>query len=449
MTYQTRRQLPLDVMVLVPLLVLIVFSYVPMAGIVIAFQKFIPARGLFGDQKWIGLDNFIYVANLPHAARAVRNSLIIASLKIVFGLAVPIVVALLLNEIRIKGLRRTIQTVIYLPHFLSWVILAGVLIDILSPSRGFVNRMLSAVGFEPIFFLADPGWFRVMIIVSHVWKEFGFGTIIYLAAITTIDPGFYEAAVMDGARRLRQMWHITIPGMAMVIVLIAALSLGSVLNAGFEQILNLYNPLVYETGDIIDTPGLSQFRRRTFYVWIMFFTMLFSGGLIPTYMVVRQLGLIDSIWALVLPAGVPVWNVLILLNFFRRLPVEMEESAAMDGAGHWTILWKIYIPASLAALATLVLFAAVTHWNAWFAGMIYMRSLEKYPLQTFLRSIVAVKDMTSLRSMTLQEARDYATISYRTMRSAQILIGALPILLLYPFLQRYFVKGIVIGSVKG
>ena len=253
MTYQTRRQLPLDVMVLLPLLVLIVFSYVPMAGIVIAFQKFIPAKGLFGDQKWIGLDNFVYIANLPHAARAVRNSLIIASLKIVFGLVVPIVVALLLNEIRIKGLRRTIQTVIYLPHFLSWVILAGVLIDILSPSRGFVNKMILAAGFEPIFFLADPEWFRVMIVVSHVWKEFGFGTIIYLAAITTIDPGFYEAAVMDGARRLRQMWHITIPGMAMVIVLIAALSLGSVLNAGFEQILNLYNPLVYETGDIIDT----------------------------------------------------------------------------------------------------------------------------------------------------------------------------------------------------
>ena len=253
MTYRTRRQLPLDVMVLLPLLVLIVFSYVPMAGIVIAFQKFIPAKGLFGDQKWIGLDNFIYIANLPHASRAFRNSLIIASLKIVFGLVVPITVALLLNEIRIKGLRRTIQTVIYLPHFLSWVILAGVLIDILSPSRGFVNRTLTAVGFEPIFFLADPAWFRVMIVVSHVWKEFGFGTIIYLAAITTIDPGFYEAAVMDGARRLRQMWHITIPGMAMVIILIAALSLGSVLNAGFEQILNLYNPLVYETGDIIDT----------------------------------------------------------------------------------------------------------------------------------------------------------------------------------------------------
>ena len=253
MTYRTRRQLPLDAMVLLPLLVLIVFSYVPMAGIVIAFQKFIPAKGLFGDQKWIGLDNFIYIANLPHAARAFRNSLIIASLKIVFGLIVPIVAALLLNEIRIKGLRRTIQTVIYLPHFLSWVILAGVLIDILSPSRGFVNRTLTAVGFEPIFFLADPEWFRIMIVVSHVWKEFGFGTIIYLAAITTIDPGFYEAAVMDGARRLRQMWHITIPDMAMVIILIAALSLGSVLNAGFEQILNLYNPLVYETGDIIDT----------------------------------------------------------------------------------------------------------------------------------------------------------------------------------------------------
>ena len=195
----------------------------------------------------------------------------------------------------------------------------------------------------------------------------------------------------------------------------------------------------------------SSFRRRSYYVWLIFFTMLFNGGLIPTYMVVKQLGLLDTVWALILPPpfGIPVFNVLILLNFFRNIPTALEEAAFIDGASHWTTLWKIYIPTSMAALATLTLFVAVNHWNSWFDGMIYMNNPNKYPMQTFLRSIVILPDIASRRSITMTEAKELAHISERTVKSAQIFIGALPILVVYPYLQRYFVKGMVLGSLKG
>ena len=253
MDHRLKRELPLHLMLIVPLLVIIVFSYVPMAGIIIAFQRFIPARGLFGDQRWVGFDNFTYVFQLPSVLRALKNTIVIAFLKIVFGQLTPILFALLINELFNVKLKKAIQTSIYLPHFLSWVILAGVLIDILSPRYGLLNRLLGGFGIEPVFFLGDNDWFQFTMVVTHVWKEFGFGTIIYLAAITTIDPQQYEAAHIDGASRWRQMWHITLPGMTMIIVLIAVLNLGDVLNAGFEQIFNLYSPQTYETGDILDT----------------------------------------------------------------------------------------------------------------------------------------------------------------------------------------------------
>ena len=253
MNHKLKRELPLDLMLLAPLCVIVIFSYVPMAGIIIAFQKFIPAKGLFGNQRWVGLGNFTYIFQLPAAVRALKNTVVIAFLKILFGEITPIIFALLINELRSLRLKKAVQTTIYLPHFLSWIILAGVLIDVFSPSYGLVNRLLVRIGVEPIFFLGDNFWFPVTLISTHVWKVFGFGTIIYLAAMSNIDPQLYEAAVMDGASRWRQMWHITIPGMRMIIVLIAVLNLGNVLNAGFDQIFNLYSPQVYESGDVLET----------------------------------------------------------------------------------------------------------------------------------------------------------------------------------------------------
>lgn len=240
-------------MILPGFLFLLVFNYLPIGGIIIAFQKFIPAKGLFGDQDWIGLRNFEYVMNLPNFDNIMWNTFYIAMMKVILGLLVPIVIAILLNEVRHMALKRGVQTAIYLPHFLSWVVLGGIFIEILSPNDGLVNRALQSFGIEPIFFLGDNRWFPNTMILTDVWKEFGYGTIIYLAALTSINPNLYEAAQIDGASRWRQTLHVTLPGMQMVIVLLMVLNLGNLLNAGFDQIFNMYSPMVYESGDILDT----------------------------------------------------------------------------------------------------------------------------------------------------------------------------------------------------
>ncbi len=248
-----KKQLPFHLMLLPAVLIVFVYMYIPLGGLIIAFQKFIPAKGLFGNQKWVGLDNFIYLYHLPGAISALRNTVIIAFWKIILHLIIPITVSILLNEVRSTAFRRTAQTLIYLPHFLSWIIMGGILIDILSPSGGIVNRLLGLFGKEPVFFLGSNDHFRFTLIFTDIWKEFGFNTIVYLAAITNIDPNQYEAATIDGANRFQRMVHVTLPNMRMIIVLMMVLSLGNVLNAGFDQVFNLYSKQVYATGDILDT----------------------------------------------------------------------------------------------------------------------------------------------------------------------------------------------------
>ena len=247
-----KMEIPLHIMIMPGLLFVLVFSYGPMAGVSIAFQQFMLGKGMFGSE-WIGLANFEYVYSLPDTMRVIRNTVVISVMKIVAGQIAPIVTALLLNEVRKKLFKRTVQTMIYLPNFLSWVILSGILLEILSPTTGIVNDLLAWLGFERIFFLGRADWFPAVMVISDVWKEFGFNTIVYLAALAGINPVLYEAAVIDGANRWRQTWHVTLPGMTPIIMLLATLSLGQVLNAGFDQIFNLYSPTVYETGDIIDT----------------------------------------------------------------------------------------------------------------------------------------------------------------------------------------------------
>lgn len=189
-----------------------------------------------------------------------------------------------------------------------------------------------------------------------------------------------------------------------------------------------------------------QFRFRTGYVWFFAVTMFFGGGLIPTYIIVKETGLMNSLWALILPGALNVWHLVLLLNFFRNTPREMEEAGLIDGAGHWRILWSIYLPVSGPALATVFLFTIVGHWNAWFDGILYMNSPSNYPLQTYLSTLV-----TSLSkvSITVDDLSQLQNLSDKTLRTAQIFLGALPIMLVYPFLQKHFTKGITIGSVKG
>lgn len=187
-----------------------------------------------------------------------------------------------------------------------------------------------------------------------------------------------------------------------------------------------------------------KFPGRQIYIWIFVFTMLFSGGLIPSYVLISKLHLIDTMWSLILPTAVSVWNMILMLNFFRTIPQDLEEAAYIDGAGHMRVLWSIYLPVSMPSIATLSLFTMVFHWNSWFDGMIYMTKPEGYPLATYLHSMI-VSDNLSRVGVTLESIENF---SNRTVKSAQIFIGALPILIVYPFLQKYFVKGIVLGSIK-
>ncbi|WP_289354713.1 MULTISPECIES: ABC transporter permease [unclassified Paenibacillus] len=247
-----KREWPLHVMLVPALIFIIVFSYIPMVGILMAFQKYIPTKGLLGS-PFVGWKNFKFLLDYPDIGRIFFNTVYIAVMKILAGLVVPITIAILLNELRKEWVKRTFQTMVYLPHFLSWVLLSGIVIDVLSPSTGIVNHFLGLFGVKPIFFLGDNSWFPYVMVATDVWKEFGFGTIIYLAALTGINPVLYEAAEIDGAGRWKQTLNVTLPGMLPIIVLMLTLSIGNVLNAGFDQIFNLYNPQVYESGDIIDT----------------------------------------------------------------------------------------------------------------------------------------------------------------------------------------------------
>lgn len=233
------------------LLWLFFFSIVPLVGIVMAFENYNPGLGFF-KSPFIGFDNFTYLFSMSDAQRVIGNTIVIAGSKIVLNLLVPLTFALLLNEIRSLKFKKAVQTIVYLPHFLSWVILASVLLNIFS-LEGIVNQVVTLFGAEPVIWFSESKYFRQLVIGTDVWKEFGFNAVIYLAALTGIDPNLYEAASIDGCSKWKQVWQITIPGIAPTIVLMAVLGLGNALNAGFDQIFNLYNPMVYSTGDILDT----------------------------------------------------------------------------------------------------------------------------------------------------------------------------------------------------
>ncbi|WP_339261449.1 ABC transporter permease subunit [Paenibacillus sp. FSL R5-0749] len=239
-------------MLLPAVILTFIFAYIPMGGLVIAFQDYKPWLG-FAKSSWIGLEHFQFLFSMPENVQVIWNTLIIAGLKLIGGLIAPLIFALLLNEVRKETFKKSIQTFVYLPHFLSWVILGGILLDMLA-TKGMINQFLGAVfGIEPIFFLGDGTWFRIVVVTSDIWKEFGFGAIIFLASLAGINPALYEAAEVDGASRWQQTWSITIPALIPIMIVVGTLSLGNILNGGFDQIFNLYNPLVYDKGDIIDT----------------------------------------------------------------------------------------------------------------------------------------------------------------------------------------------------
>lgn len=240
-------------LLLVPgILFILLFKYTPMYGIVIAFKDFNIFTG-FADSPWVGTKHFESLFTSPDFALVFKNTVIISFLKIVILFPLPIIIALMLNEIKNFIFKRSVQTIIYLPHFLSWVIVSGLFIDLLSTNGGLVNKLLVSLHLEPIAFFLDNSVFRSVLITSAGWKETGWSTIVYLAAFSMIDPMLYEAAKIDGAGKWKQLWHITLPGIAPIIILMFILRLGSILEAGTEQILTMYNPVVYKVSDVIGT----------------------------------------------------------------------------------------------------------------------------------------------------------------------------------------------------
>ena len=246
-----RRELPFYLMLIPGVLFALVFSYGPMFGLVMAFQDFTPLKS-FENSPWVGLQNFRDMLALPTFWSVVRNTLVISLSKIVLRLLVPLVIALLLNEVINEKFKRVAQSVFFLPYFLSWAVMGGILRSLFQYD-GMVNSVLTSLGMERIMFLGSNTWFPIIVILSDVWKDMGYNMIIFLAAITNVDPALNESAALDGANRWQQIWNITLPTIRPIVVMLLVLSLGSVLSAGLDQVMLLYNPMVYESGDIIDT----------------------------------------------------------------------------------------------------------------------------------------------------------------------------------------------------
>jgi len=251
MMNRLRKDWPFHLLLLPGVILTFIFSYLPIYGIIMAFQNYNPGLGFIGS-PWVGLENFQLVFSTPQFLSSIYNTFFISFFKIVIQTMSSVIFALLLNELRATGAKRLFQTIVYIPNFISWVIMAGILINLLA-SDGLVNMMLKAIGIKPVQFISNRGVFPWTMILTDVWKTFGFGTVVYLASITSIDPELYEAAVIDGAGRWKQTLYVTLPMLYPIIILMTVLGLGNVLNAGFDQVYTLYSPAVYPTGDIIDT----------------------------------------------------------------------------------------------------------------------------------------------------------------------------------------------------
>jgi putative aldouronate transport system permease protein len=249
---KARRMKMLYLLLLLPIVLVVIFHYLPMYGMLIAFKDYRWGWGVL-KSPWNNFEHFKIFFSSPFFGRVLFNTIYISLLRILFGFPAPILLALLVNEINNNTLKKTLQTVSYLPHFMSWVVLASIISEFFSPTRGPVGYVYTLLGIEPVNWLNNPDMFRSLLIVTGIWKEVGWGAIIYLAALSSIDPSLYENAVVDGANRFQRARHITLPSLIPIMTILFILGLGNILEAGFEQIFNLYGPLVYSVADVIDT----------------------------------------------------------------------------------------------------------------------------------------------------------------------------------------------------
>ena len=242
----------LYLLLLPAVLYFLIFHYLPMYGVIISFKDFNFKKGILGSE-WIGLENFEYMFGLNDFYRVFWNSFCLSFLRLVFEFPIPIILALLINEVRGKFFKRSVQTVVYLPHFISAVVVVSILSALLSPSSGLINQLITAFGGTPIHFMAEPKYFKTIYVLSDIWQSAGYGSIVYMAALTGIDPSLYEAATVDGASKWDKLIHITLPGLLPTIIIMLILRMGSIFSVGYEKIMLMYNPATYETADVIST----------------------------------------------------------------------------------------------------------------------------------------------------------------------------------------------------
>ena len=230
----------------------LIFCYYPMYGVVLGFKDYLPKDGILGSE-WVGFEHFQWLFETDGFTRALKNTIIISLLKLLFCFPAPIILSLFINEVQAKIFKKSIQTAIYLPFFISWVVMAGIIYNILAVNGGIVNNILVALGLERKSFMTDPNCFYPILLIAEIWKGTGWGTVIYIAAISGISPDLYEAASLDGCGRFKKMWYITLPSISPVIIMMFIMQIGNILNAGFDSIFNLYNVSVYSVADILDT----------------------------------------------------------------------------------------------------------------------------------------------------------------------------------------------------
>jgi putative aldouronate transport system permease protein len=333
-----------------------IFKYLPISGVIIAFKDFKPGMGIY-DGDWVGLKWFIQFFESPFAYRLIRNTVLLAAYSILFGFPVPIIFAICVTEITNTKIRRTVQTVSYLPHFISTVVLAGMIKNILDVNSGVVNNFISLLGCDRINFMMDYSWFRTIYVSSGVWQSFGFNSIIYIAAIIGIDPSLYESAKIDGITKFKEVFYIT------------------------------------------------------------------------------------------LPTIVSSYNIMVCRSAFSAIPDEVMESAFIDGANDIQILSKIAVRLITPTIAVLTLYYAVGHWNNFFTAFLYLSKQELQPLQVILRRVLILAS-TEFRDKSMVGRAEQYTATLQ-VRYATIVVATLPILAIYPFIQKYFVKGVMLGAVKG
>jgi len=249
---QIRKNWDLYLLILPVIVYFVIFEYFPMYGVVIAFKDFIATKGIWGS-PWVGFKHFERFFDSYYFWRLIKNTLGIGIYELLVGFPIPILLALLIHEVRSSFFKRFVQTVTYAPHFLSTVVVVGMLFLFLSPQTGFVNRLLELVGFKPISFMTEPGWFKTIYVLSGVWQHMGWSSIVYLAALSAVDPQLHEAARVDGANRLQRIWHINVPGILPTIVILLILNVGRLLSVGFEKVFLMQNPLNMQASDVIAT----------------------------------------------------------------------------------------------------------------------------------------------------------------------------------------------------